>query len=210
MKKKILGLILATFGFMGIAEARVYFGIEGGYADQTLYSTGLKAYNVYFSSPSTQTISDALKNNTKGYSVAGVVGSENLFANGFMGTRTGLSAGYTSFQGDLKVDFLDVGLSSDLILNLVVVKKFSLGLFGGIETDYHYALNIVSSEGMSRHLLDFAGRVGVTTLIADHHRLEVMAKLPVASLNFASDHALLGGVAGLARTSFLASYKFAF
>lgn len=211
MKKKILGLIFASFAMFSVTQARVYFGIEGGYATQVEYPTGLTKNSVYFAHPSTDTIADAIKYGARGYSVAGVVGTENLFLGGFFGTRTGTSVGYTSIsKNSVKLDLLDIGFSTDLILNIVANGGFSFGFFGGIETDYHYAFNMSSSDAMSKHLLDFAGRVGVTTLIGDHHRFEVMAKLPVASLNFAGSEAYLGGVAGLARTSFLASYKFVF
>lgn len=204
MKKKLLTAVLASGVLASMVQAKFYVGIEGGYSVESQYKTGLSKNSVSFSVPSTNVISNAFKNETKGYSVAGVFGTEDFYGK-YFGTRWGVSAGYTQVSiKDAQNRYVDAGLNLDLMLNFINTGSFSLGVFGGVSGDYHYQLDV------SRHLLDFNGRVGLSTLITSHHRLEFVAKLPIASMNAAGQSTYLGADVVPARTSLGASYKFIF
>lgn len=213
MKKKLLSIVLASCALVSMVQARTYVGIEGGYSATTAYDSGLKPNSFGFAVPATSVISNALKNGPRGFSVSGVFGSEDFYGK-YFGTRWGVSAGYTQIiareDASNKREVIDAGLSFDLMLNFINTGSFSFGIFGGVSGDYHYSLTKADEGFFSRHMFDFSGRAGVTTMLANHHRFEFFAKLPVASMHAASNEAKLGGVLGFARTTFGASYKFVF
>lgn len=125
----------------------------------------------------------------------------------YLGLRWGVSVGYTGLSqitksydatyGDSKVTrdmlFLNSDLSFDLMTNFYSSQSFAIGVFGGAELDYHYMLTgkykheeandsvsfDLKKAVPSRHTLDLAGRVGLSMLIASHHRIDFTAKLPI-------------------------------
>ncbi|WP_027327205.1 outer membrane beta-barrel protein [Helicobacter pametensis] len=232
--KKILSIVVGLGMLCSVAQARFYLGVEGGYSVEKFIQAknGMNVSQIGM-------IRDAFKNDSRGYSVGLVLGTESFYGD-YFGTRFGVSAGYTaitqtqqssSFLQELGIkknetnSYIDAGLELDLIVNVYASKSFSLGLFGGADMKYHYRLNAVkqsSSESgdlvadligaifdevaSGRNLLDFAGRVGVTALIANHHRLDVMARLPIASLN----SSLFGGTLLPVRTTVSLGYKYVF
>lgn len=129
-------------------------------------------------------------------------GSEHFFLEDYLGIRVGGLVGYTGYSNFTQIetpgnllgiqesyDFLDAGINLDLMVNFWSNGSYSFGVFGGVEADYHYLLNFNNSEAResakdfpSRHAFDLAGRVGVSTLMANHHRLDVLAKLPIGSV----------------------------
>lgn len=66
MKKKLLSLAVASIVCSGIAEARFYIGIEGGYTggakDTKKHNAQLN--NVYFLIPGSSTLGDMFKDKT--------------------------------------------------------------------------------------------------------------------------------------------------
>lgn len=129
-------------------------------------------------------------------------GSEHFFLDDYLGIRVGGLVGYTSYSNFTQIQtptnltgieetysFLDAGINLDLMVNFWSNGSYSFGVFGGVEADYHYLLDFNNSETSesakdfpSRHAFDLAGRVGVSTLMANHHRLDVLAKLPIGSV----------------------------
>ncbi|RDU71435.1 outer membrane beta-barrel protein [Helicobacter brantae] len=172
----------------------------------------------------------------KGYSIGVNFGSEHLFLRDYLGFRWGASVGYSNMSGKYisvdnsgdigakiegKYSFLDTGLSLDLMTNFYSSQSFAIGIFGGAELDYHYMLTgkyehkIWDEEGdmknqvPSRHSLDLSGRVGITTLIASHHRIDLTAKLPIGSITAGKASNIKLGEP-LVRITFSAGYKFVF
>ena len=217
MKKKLLGIVLASCALISMAQARFYVGVEGGYSVQYGHPSGLgdAANSFGFYAPATSLISEALKVAPHGFSVGAVFGTEDFYGK-YFGTRWGISAGYTQIadrkDAEAKLGSVDAGLNFDLMLNFVNNGSFSFGVFGGVSADYHYVLNIDKNNPFSSaHLFDFSGRTGVTTMLADHHRIEFVAKLPIASMSATSSTKYeLGGSIVPAKITFGASYKFVF
>lgn len=220
MKKTLVGLATASLLCAGVAEARFFMGVEGGYTTQHFYRTALNGASTFnFTLPSPSVIGKAINEGAKGYSFSAMIGSEDI--GNIFGTRWYLGGGYTSVSKEIlgkKVtrDFVDASLGFDMILNFYNSGTTSFGVFGGVSMDYHYWLN-ASDHGvdktplMSEHIFDFAGKAGITTLLANHHRMEIYAKLPIGSLNVSnSKETVLGGFFAPANVSFGASYKFVF
>ncbi|WP_027327204.1 outer membrane beta-barrel protein [Helicobacter pametensis] len=212
MNKKLLGVVMASCAVVSMAQARFYVGIEGGYSAQSAYDTKTSGKNTFGATYSgTGVLSKALDNGARGYSVGGVLGTESFFGK-YFGLRWGVGAGYTSVSKD-KHNFntVDAGVSLDLLLNFYNNGSFSFGVFGGASADYHYVLD-GRYAGSSEHLLDFSGKVGLSTMMAKHHRVEFYAKLPISSMNVTDSKGsfVLGGAYAPARTTLGASYKFVF
>lgn len=211
--KRLLALVFATLSLASVASAKFYVGVETGYLGQTL--TNPYPAKSGFSTISAGTIGDIIKGNTayhgKGFAVAGILGQEANF--GIIGLRWGLGLGYSTVDFDDGINYnqevFSTELSFDMLLNFVNKGNFSFGIFGGIGTQYQLSLN--SYKGLDNvHTLGFDGRVGLTTLLARHHRLELYAKLPFAEVTNkyeAGDKQTLGGGA----KSFIGgSYKYVF
>lgn len=173
----------------------------------------------------------------QGYSVGINFGSEHLFLRDYLGLRWGVGVGYTSVSGkytsidrangdigaklEAKYSFLDTNLSFDLLVNFYSSHSFGIGVFGGAELGYHYMLSGKYDDKLwnrsgdlqdlipSKHSLDLVGRVGITSLIAEHHRIDLTAKLPIGSIMAGKASDVKIGES-LSRTSFSAGYKYIF
>lgn len=227
--KRLSILISAILLSATLAQARFYIGIEGGYSVEKSYE-GNNAFNI----SKTYVIRDAFKEGARGYSLGINLGSENFYTP-YFGTRFGFGVGYTSVDQkadgsglvDQKLSYIDTGIYFDLMTNLYSSSNFSFGIFGGVDMRYHYRLNkiqIQKEEGEidyffddlfedafsdlvnGRHLVDFGGRVGISMLIASHHRIDLLARLPIASLKAG----FIGGSTLPAKTSLSAGYSFVF
>lgn len=146
-----------------------------------------------------------------GFNVGLTLGSEHFFLDNYLGIRVGGLLGYTNYSSLTSIEskildqwgttedtvtntfgFLDAGVNLDLMVNFWSNEGYSFGVFGGVEADYHYLLQasddidgVASGSAKdfpSRHSLDLSGRVGISTLMADHHRLDILAKLPIGSV----------------------------
>lgn len=207
--KKLLALVFATLSLASVASAKFYIGIEGGYLGQT--GVDPMPTSSGFHTVSTGSIDDIIADSGKGFAIAGILGQEANF--GVVGLRWGLGLGYGTVDYDdgikWNLETFTSELSFDLILNLVNKGNFSFGFFGGIGAQYQLILN--SYPGLDNvHTLGFDGRVGVTTLLAKHHRMEIYAKLPFA---YVTDKFETGDkqTLGYNAKSFIgASYKYVF
>ncbi|WP_104697470.1 MULTISPECIES: outer membrane beta-barrel protein [unclassified Helicobacter] len=143
----------------------------------------------------------------------------------------------TQHFDSIKAQFnlINTSLYFDFLVNFLKSSHVDLGFIGGIGMDVYYRLNYLkeiniddfdmlpmsdflsnfiqayslytNSALTSRVLMNFAGRVGFTALIANHHRLEFVAKLPIASI---SSFPLIGGNMNLANVTFNVGYRFIF
>lgn len=247
MKKSMLSLAVASLVCAGVAEAKFYIGIEGGYTGAA-YDTkdhDLKVNSSYFVTPGSSTLENTFKDKTyyyadgvsqeyepwMGYNIALTLGSEHFFARNYLGFRWGASVGFTEIMQEMTqrqktgsqsftdtLGTIDTGLSLDLMINLVNSGNFSFGIFGGVEGDYHY-LVVADTEtngkvksnlsGANRHSMDFAGRVGLSTLLGKHHRFDITAKLPIGYV-VAGDDNKVKLTSMPVRTSFNFGYKYVF
>lgn len=246
MKKSMLSLAVASLVCAGVAEAKFYIGVEGGYTGAAFDSKDhdLKVNSSYFVTPGSSTLENTFKDKTyyyngeskevepwMGYNIALTLGSEHFFASNYLGFRWGASVGFTEIMQETTqrtatsstpytntLGTIDAGLSLDLMINLVNSGNFSFGVFGGVEGDYHYLViadtevngSVKSSlSGANRHSMDFAGRVGLSTLLGKHHRFDITAKLPIGYVVAGEDNKVkLTGMP--VRTSFSFGYKYVF
>lgn len=208
--KRLLALVFATLSLASVASAKFYIGIEGGYLGQS----GVEKNNSGFHTISAGTLGDIIKGDKpygRGFAVAGILGQEANF--GIIGLRWGLGLGYSTVDFDdgknWNQEMFSTELSFDMILNFVNKGNFSFGIFGGVGTQYQLALNSYKDFD-NVHTLGFDGRVGVTTLIARHHRMEVYAKLPFAEVTNKVETGDKQALLGNAKSFIGASYKFVF
>lgn len=212
--KKIALLLLMLFASM--LQARFYIGIENGYTAQGIPALQTKGKGIEFHTILTSTLKDILKNGATGYNISLVLGSESFYGR-YFGLRWGLGAGYSSTEiefkengkkYELELQGILADMNVDMIINIVNTGSFALGFFGGAGINYEF---FTSSGNPKLHALGFNGRAGVTTLLANHHRVELFAKIPFMDLSskfIPSDKNAF--VSGAQQISFLASYKFVF
>lgn len=209
MKK---ALLVSLFMFASLLQARFYFGVEGGYSAQGSPMIQNKGKGIEFHITPTKTLSEILKNGAHGYNAGIVLGSESFFGN-YFGLRWGLGVGYVSTQlkdneKKLKLQALSASTNLDMMVNIISTHNFDFGFFGGVEADYQYFINTSSPK---IHAVGFLGRGGLSTLLANHHRVELYAKIPFADMSSKFTDGDGSTIAsGLQRISFIASYKFVF
>lgn len=160
-------------------------------------------------------------------------GNEYFFLYDLLGLRIGGFVGYTTYSNFIQIQtptawgrnlssieetygFLDAGANLDVMINFWSNGAYSFGVFGGIEVAYHYLLEMNNSETREsekdypcRHSLDFAGRLGVSTLVASHHRFDILAKLPVGSV-VSGDALKVNLVSMMPNISINVGYKYVF
>lgn len=193
-------------------QARFYLGVEGGYTVQGIPSIQTKGKGIEFHTIPLNTFKDG----ATGYNISLTLGSESFFGR-YFGLRWGLSTGYSSTDREFKengkeredeIRSILADMSVDMILNVVNTGNFALGFFGGAGANYQY---FTSSTDPQFHAFGFNGRVGVTTLLTDHHRIELFAKIPFMDLSskiIPSDKNAF--VSSAQHISLLVSYKIVF
>lgn len=213
MKKIIVFLMLL---FASLLQARFYIGIEGGHTSQGIPTLQGKGKGIEFHSITISGVGDILKDGASGYSLGGVIGSESFFGR-FFGLRWEVGAGYTSselefenkakkYELELKSIYADVSI--DMIVNFVNSCNFAFGFFGGAGIDYQY---FTSTGNPNIHSVGFFGKGGVTTLLFNHHRMEIFAKVPFADMSAKFELGDKNTIASNAqKLTFGASYKFVF
>lgn len=216
MKKKLIALFLASVSMISVAQARFYVGVEGSYTLQGIPSAQENGKGIEFQTITPSGLKDLIKNGSGGYSVGVVLGSESFWGR-YFGLRWGVGAGYSSAKLEKKdngktiknsIETLTSELSVDVMINFVNTECFSFGVFGGVGAEYQYVLN---NGNPKKHALDFVGRAGVSTLLGDHHRVELFTKLPFASMSSKySSGDKNAFLLGMSKASFGASYKFVF
>ena len=202
MNKRLLSLAVASLVCAGVAEAKFYIGIEGGYTGAAYDSKDhdLKVNSSYFVTPGSNTLENTFKDITysdgtntykadpwMGFNVAVTAGTEHFFASNYLGVRWGASAGFTEIMRDRKktsniqntftdtLGTIDAGLSFDLIINLINRGGFSFGVFGGVEGDYHY---LVISD------VEDSAKSTTTSYLngANRHSLDVAGRVGLSTL----------------------------
>ena len=176
IKITTLGLLASSSLLWG----RFYIGVEGGYlGNEAVYSTEIKT-------PQKIETEKKLKGNGGFGSL--IFGTEHFFGKNYYGIRWGLSAGYgqtkssDSQWGDITYHSFWAGASFDMLYNFYAIQTFMTGLFTGVEYDFvllepKEKIDFGINTKTNTHNL--AVRVGLSTLFANHHRLELMAKIPV-------------------------------
>ena len=242
MKKKLLSLAVASLVCGSIAEARFYVGVDLGYSGAMFYGGGS---GMYYEVPKTEALKYIFKtiketNNGvsatlepfMGFNASVNFGAEDFYLNNHLGFRWGASVGYTTLsqmaqfksQGAYgtetsstieEYNYLDFGLSLDVIVNLWSDESSSVGVFGGVEGEYHYFLSgryddylyDIYQTFKGIHSYGVNGQVGISTLIANHHRVDLTAKLPILIAGNNGDY---GMASYLVKTSFNVGYKYVF
>lgn len=171
---------LAFLASSSLLWGRFYMGVEGGYlGNQAIFESETKA------TPKVET-EKKLKGNGGFGSL--IFGTEHFFGRNYYGIRWGLSAGYgqtkssDSQWGDITYRSLWAGASFDMVYNFYATETFMTGLFTGVEYDFvllepKEKIDFAINTKINTHNL--AVRVGLSTLLGNHHRLELMAKIPV-------------------------------
>lgn len=242
MKAKLLSLAVASLICGSVAEARFYLGVDLGYTGGMSYGRG---EGMYYGDVKTQDLQHMFKsysasNGTEsvkadpfmGFNASVNFGTENFYLNNYLGFRWGGSIGYTTVSQKTEYkskqtygtatasvieeyNFLDFGLSLDAILNLWSNGRYSVGVFGGVEGEYHYFLNGSYDDYVSKiyesfksiHSFGVNGRVGLSALFAEHHRVDFTAKLPIL---IAGNNQTYASASYLAKSSFDIGYKYVF
>lgn len=179
--------------------------------------------NAYFLQPKLQDFGNAFKNQSwqdgktqyakepyLGPNISFNFGTEHFTLKNYLGIRWGIMLGYTHYTNYTSTktqtiwgestgkitdefDYLDLGFALDSTINILVRSKYSIGIFGGAQLDYHYLINrdyynsinkthLNTNSQSSRHSADLTGRVGITSLFVNHHRLDLIFKLPIGSI----------------------------
>lgn len=203
----MLSLAVASLVCSGVAQAKFYIGIEGGYTGAAADSknanhpSNLNIPNSsYFLTPGSSTLENTFKDTTyidnsgnykvepwKGYNIALTFGSEHFFASNYLGVRWGASAGFTELMRDVE--------RTNKIQNTYT---YSLGTIdAGLSFDL--MINLISRGGFSfgvfggvegdYHYLVFddvedCGASKTTSRLsgADRHSLDVAGRVGLSTL----------------------------
>lgn len=242
MKRKLLSLALASLVCGSVAEARFYLGVDLGYTGAMSYDRG---EGMYYGDIKTQALQYMFKGYSEsdatsslkmdpfmGFNASVNFGTENFYLDNYLGFRWGGSIGYTTVSQTTEYkrqqsygtatssiieeyNFLDFGLSLDAILNLWNSGGYSVGVFGGVEGEYHYFLNGAYDDYIGNiyesfkniHSFGVNGRVGLSALFAEHHRIDFTAKLPIL---LAGNNQTYTTASCLVKSSFDIGYKYVF
>lgn len=188
MAKKIIALALAIV----VTQAKFYTGININYGVEMIQ--GLQKSNREIFIYPGDVVYDSLRKGKKSYGLDVVFGAEDFYSR-YFGTRYGLGAGYT-LLGQSKL--INLEFSFDLLLDFFNNRDFGIGIFGGAGANYHYDLM------RKTNFLNLDGRIGISSLILENHRIEAFVKLPIASVKLNSKDPLF------AKTTLNLGYKIIF
>lgn len=237
MNKFYYAFVLLVCIFALPMQARFYLGVESGYTGSSPYYDDSDSADSIFVIIPTNHIPSAFGRTFNGFNTALNLGTENFFNDymgtrlDFSIGYTFLSKKFDSLK--TQMNFITSGLYLDLLVNLYKTESFEIGLFGGAGLDIFYNTKQLTEsdiEGLdsdsipeqvlidaqqfyssatltSRILVNIAGRVGITTLIAKNHRIELLAKFPIGSVN---TFPFIGGGLNLANLSLNLGYRFVF
>lgn len=242
MKKRLASFALASLICGSVVEARFYLGFDLGYTGAMSYGRGK---GMYYGNVEIQDLKYMFKTFSKsdekgsvkmepfmGFNTNINFGTENFYLDNYLGFRWGASIGYTTVSQTTEFrsqqsygtaissiieeyNFLDFGLSIDAILNFWNNGAYSVGVFGGVEGEYHYFLsgrydnynaNIYESF-RNIHSYGINGRIGLSTLFAENHRVDFTAKIPIL---IAGNNWIYSNASCLIKTSFDIGYKYVF
>ena len=194
-KTKLIFIMLAMALSCNPLFGRLYLGIEGGW---TGFNTKIEEYQRENGKPiidrfTAEKLQGGFGNLT--------IGTEHFFANNYFGLRWGLWGGYGVAQGKVtKYNLNYIGANFDLMVNFVANESVSFGTFSGVE----YAFTVLRPDkvvrvGQTIDGTDFYAsnqtvahhpnlRAGLSLLLAQNHRLELMAKFPIKAVNQVSSN----------------------
>lgn len=198
MKTKLLGVFISSLLCVGVAEARFYIGVEGGYL-RNLSQFENKIYHYSINLTPNGPVQENKRVNLRENGVVGnlVLGTEHFIQSQYFGWRWGIFGGYGISWGKVEsrktqLNTIHYGFNTDFLVNFLVEEKLTSGFFVGVEyaiTDLNpkkqsvmgltYTVNNVSTDvyvGNKIVAQDAFLRAGFSTLVNKNHRVEVMAK----------------------------------
>lgn len=168
----------------------------------------------------------------RGYTLNLVFGAEALFLQNYLGLRLEGGVGYTDLSRTINSQgsperkdlhsYLTTSLALDLIGNVYVSEQNTIGLFAGIETSYSFPIkatrindgkvyDTTESVRNDEKMIDIFARLGVSTLLYNHHRVELIAKIPVGYVAFRPQKSKdFENFAANEKTSINVAYKYIF
>lgn len=199
---KLVKIVLFLGFLSNFAWGNFYIGIEGGYlGNKSIYIYEDKSGNT-----TTGKNPDWSKSILgSGGIINLILGTEHFFANDYVGVRWGIFGGYgyTQSRGnisqlgnvDVNLSTLSVGVDFDILINFYARKDLMTGLFIGAEYDFTllYPNRIIEigerkapiapkedmMVGNKTQSNNAVIRVGLSTKITKHHRLELLTKFPI-------------------------------
>lgn len=217
MSKRHYGNLAKIIFVWGVLSSFVwgnfYIGVEGGY----LRSKSIYIFEDKSGKTTTDQQPSWSKSVVGNGGVVNLtLGTEHFFANNYVGVRWGIFGGYgfTQSRGhiselgsvDVNLSILSAGANFDILVNFYVQEHLTSGLFIGAEYDFTLLRPDCVVEigerkaqtypkedmmvGNKTHSSNAVVRVGLSTLIAKHHRIELLAKIPVWTQKY-SEHFIL-------------------
>ena len=135
-----------------------------------------------------------------GVAISFILGTEHFFGKNRYGIRWGILGSYgitqskNSHWGNVTLSTLGLGVNSDFIFNFYIKDELTSGVFAGIEYDFtllkpnreisigERATSTLPKKDMlvsnKTHINNLSVRFGFSTLLKNHHRLEILAKIP--------------------------------
>ncbi|MDO7253327.1 outer membrane beta-barrel protein [Helicobacter cappadocius] len=198
--------MLVLSSLTSLADARFFLGIDGGYSMDKIdvKTEDIKGYGGSIITPGSFTKNAYLGN---GYLFNINLGTEHHFdKNNYVGFRWFLAGGYgrTTLinQSNNLIQYpsnvIEANLGLDLLLDVIKFGNNSIGLFGGVEGGvngtisdaYYYDRQCDKYPTFPSISPSVFGRVGVSLLLANHHRVEFVTKIPIYELdNSSTDYA---------------------
>ncbi|PAF52262.1 outer membrane beta-barrel protein [Helicobacter sp. 13S00477-4] len=186
LHKSIFALLFVIASFISFAQARFFMGIDDGYSIDTLdydkkSDTGEKAY-----------IKKIYKGGGNLFSLN--LGTQHYFdKNQFIGFRWLLNLEYgnsvikNQFTGSSYfTTMLGGSIALDILFDVLKLpNSSSIGFFGGIDAGSE---DLFIKEGKTflfyTPQIQLKAHAGLSIFIADHHRIEFVAKIPVYTHSF--------------------------
>lgn len=183
---------------INLAWGRFYIGVEGGYMrDNSIY-----IYEDNSGNTTTGKEENWRKNLIgNGIFTSLILGTELFFGENYFGLRWGVLGGYGVTQskdsdwGNITLSTLTLGVNADVFANFYAKEDFMSGIFIGAEYDLtllrpnkeisigERATSTLPKEDMlvsnRTYSNNVALRVGFSTLVKSHHRLELLTKIPI-------------------------------
>ena len=188
-------MTLATLFSCNPLFARFYIGVEGGW-------TGFKTKIEEYERDKDQVkVNKAVSERFQGVVGNITLGTEHFFFNNYFGLRWGIYGGYGYAQGKTnKYDLGYMGVNFDLMGNFISNENLTFGAFAGIDGSITALLpdKVIRVGKRIKDTGFYASnrtvalnpnlRLGLSVLLAQHHRIELTAKLPMRATNQVSSN----------------------
>ncbi|PAF52264.1 outer membrane beta-barrel protein [Helicobacter sp. 13S00477-4] len=203
LHKSIFAFLFIIASFISFAQARFFIGIDNGH---TIDRVDVNTEASYDSTGSMITPASYIKNAYKGtgWLININLGTQHYFdKNQFIGFRWFFTGGYgrTDLVNQVinKIHYpssiINIALGADILLDVIEFGgNNSLGLFGGVEGGVSSVFSDKTFYYDEENLHSFVApevfssvRTGISLFLAQHHRIEFVAKIPVYDLSFAKN-----------------------